>query len=83
MKDLSIRNFTLPLYCFVFLDVCTVFYLFKESNTFRVTKCVAVFFCQALSAEGRISLFRDILISADDNVIKRFDAKLKYTKLMS
>ena len=26
-------------------------------------------FCQALSAEGRISLFRDILISADDNVI--------------
>ena len=39
-------------------------------------------FCQALSAEGRISLFRDILISADDNVIKRFDAKLKYTKLM-
>ena len=40
-------------------------------------------FCHALSAEGRISLFRDILISADDNVIKRFDAKLEYTKLMS
>ena len=28
-------------------------------------------FCQPLSAEGRISLFRDILISADDNVIIR------------
>ena len=41
MKDLSIRNFTLPLYYLVFLDVCTVFYLLKESNTFRVTKCVA------------------------------------------
>ena len=40
-------------------------------------------FCHALSAEGRISLFRDILISADDTVIKRFDAKLEYTKLMS
>ena len=36
MKDLSIRNFTLPLYCLVFLDVCTVFYFSKESNTFRV-----------------------------------------------
>ena len=35
-------------------------------------------FCQPLSAEGRISLLRDILISADDNVIIRFDAKLKY-----
>ena len=35
-------------------------------------------FCQALSAEGTISLVRDILISADDNVIIRFDAKLKY-----
>ena len=34
-------------------------------------------FCQPSSAEGRISLFRDILISADDNVIIRFDAKLK------
>ena len=44
MKDLSIRNFTLPLYCLVFLDVCTVFYLLKESNTFRVTKCVAGYF---------------------------------------
>ena len=31
-----------------------------------------------LPTEGRISLFRDILISADDNVIIRFDAKLKY-----
>ena len=36
MKDLSIRNFTLPFYCLVFSDVCTVFYLLKESNTFRV-----------------------------------------------
>ena len=44
MKDLSIRNFTLPLYCLVFLDVCAVFYLLKESNTFRVTKCVAGYF---------------------------------------
>ena len=44
MKDLSIRNFTLPLYYLVFLDVCTVFYLLKESNTFRVTKCVAGYF---------------------------------------
>ena len=35
-------------------------------------------FCQPLSAEGRISFFRDILISADDNVIIRLDAKLKY-----
>ena len=35
-------------------------------------------FCQALSAEGRISLFRDILMSADDNVIIRFDATFKY-----
>ena len=57
MKDLSIRNFTLPFYCLVFSDVCTVFYLLKESNIFRVTKCVAGFFCQALSAEGRISFF--------------------------
>ena len=73
MKDISIRNFTLPLYCLVFLDVCTVFYLLKESNTM----CGWIF-CQPLSAEGRISLFRDILISADDNVIIRFDAKLKY-----
>ena len=38
------RNFTLPLYCLVFLDVCTVLHLLKESNTFRVTKCVAGYF---------------------------------------
>ena len=81
MKDLSIRNFTLPLYCLVFLDVCTVFYLLKESNTFRVIKCVAGYFAKPnlLRVE---CLLRDILISADDNVIKRFGAKLKYTKLM-
>ena len=81
MKDLSIRNFTLPLYCLVFLDVCTVFYFSKESNTFRVTKCLAGYF--AKPDEGRISLCRDLLISADDNVIKRFNAKLKHVKLMS
>ena len=46
MKILSIWNFTLPLYCLVFLDVCTVFYLLKESNTFRVTKCVAGYFAK-------------------------------------
>ena len=46
MKDLSIRNFTLPLYCLVFLDVCTVFYFSKESNTFRVIKCLAGYFAK-------------------------------------
>ena len=47
MKDLSFRNFTLlPLYCLVFLDVCTVFYFSKESNTFRVTKCLAGYFAK-------------------------------------
>ena len=47
MKDLSIRNFTITsLYCLVFLDVCTVFYHLKESNTFRVTKCVAGYFAK-------------------------------------
>ena len=73
MKDLSIRNFTLPLYCLVFLDVCTVFYLLKESNTFRVTKRVAGYF-----ANPYLLRVEDILISADDNVIIRFHAKLKY-----
>ena len=46
MKDLSIRNFTLPLYCLVFLDVCTVFYFSKESNTFRETKYLAGYFAK-------------------------------------
>ena len=36
----------LPLYCLVFLDVCTVFYLLKESNNFRMTKCVAGYFAK-------------------------------------
>ena len=46
MKDLSIRNFTFPLYCLVFLDVCTDLYFSKESNTFRVTKCLAGYFAK-------------------------------------